>query len=406
MINLKADKSTRIVLVFVVILIVLLALVLHALQNPTHRRDAFLERPSTFFTDKTGARGAFLIAQKLLPNAIQYRKSFLELDFGADTLVVMGPSRSIKEGEISPLEDWLKAGGQLILAVDDDWEIYNDEDWESKVDRLEKAIETDEEKAENRVTVQNGFLARMGFVLQGRDDPPSGASGGVLDLDGDFEISGHQVFQEHLNFSLAASKTVGNGRMIVIPDKSVFSNQRLKDTANAVWLVEQIAGWGDGTVFFDEYHHGFVEKEQTRNLFFAFLFSPWGAGFIQLGLAGLLVFLGPLRRFGSIIEEKIVQQYDPLELIQARAQVFRRAQARVYGFEMMHSHLLERLGEAGMFAVKSTFNRRPDDPANSEILARYLTLYRKVRDEEALSEQEFIQAAALSGKLLEEYHHD
>ena len=78
------------------------------------------------------------------------------------------------------------------------------------------------------------------------------------------------------NEALAVEIPVGQGRIVAIADPTMVSNGALRRSDNAVWLVTLAAGWGEGKILFDEYHHGFGEKRGTGELIRAFLVTPWG----------------------------------------------------------------------------------------------------------------------------------
>src|SRR6266498_4477469 len=88
--------------------------------------DVVQRRPSTFFTDSTGARALLLVMKQLLPSAEQWRRplQLLALPNRPDsptTLIVAGPGLPISKSESDYLDRWLAAGGQLILLTGNGW---------------------------------------------------------------------------------------------------------------------------------------------------------------------------------------------------------------------------------------------------------------------------------------------
>jgi len=94
--------------------LVILAAVLGSLagqRNP----DPFLRRPSTFFTDESGARALLLVMKRLLPSAEQWRRPLNSLALPSDqsapgTLIVAGPEKPITQTEAEHLDRWLADG--------------------------------------------------------------------------------------------------------------------------------------------------------------------------------------------------------------------------------------------------------------------------------------------------------
>ena len=102
----------------------ILSLLLANLSTPQHS-DTLLRRPSTFFTDPSGARALLLVMKQLLPAAEQWRRPFhlLPAPVEASTLIIAGPQRPLGSREVEDLERWLDAGGQLILLTANGWPI-------------------------------------------------------------------------------------------------------------------------------------------------------------------------------------------------------------------------------------------------------------------------------------------
>ena len=104
---------------------VILSLLLANFSN-RDSADVIQRRPSTFFTDPTGARALLLVMRKLLPSVEQWRRPLYLLPLpdqadGASTLIVADPGRPISDRESQHLDRWLAAGGQLILLTGNGW---------------------------------------------------------------------------------------------------------------------------------------------------------------------------------------------------------------------------------------------------------------------------------------------
>ena len=88
--------------------------------------DLIQQRPSTFFTDPTGARALLMVMKRFVAAAEPWRRplSLLSLPSQTDaasTLIVAGPRLPITKSESEHLERWLNAGGQLILLTGNGW---------------------------------------------------------------------------------------------------------------------------------------------------------------------------------------------------------------------------------------------------------------------------------------------
>src|SRR4030095_9347422 len=111
--------------------------------------DVIRRRPSTFFTDSTGARALLLVMRRLLPSVEQWRRPLYLLPLpdqagSASTLIVADPGRSISNREGQHLDRWLAAGGQLVLLTANGWLMGQGSD-----DRPEEIVDgSDENRAD------------------------------------------------------------------------------------------------------------------------------------------------------------------------------------------------------------------------------------------------------------------
>lgn len=259
----------------------LVLMIVIAMLSAEPSSDTFLRRPSTYFTDPSGARAAYLVLERVLPSVDQWRLPLTELKppdrHGVATLIAMGPEMAGQD-ESNALDLWIASGGQLILAANADWTI---------------------QRSASEKSVKN-FLDRHGI------EPAAAARRGVTG---------------------AIIKPVGLGRIVYVPDRWAFSNQNLRTSDNAVWLVERCTEWGGGALF-DEFHLGFGRQRGFTELISMFALTPWGLVFVQLALAGVVYIFGCKRRIGRPLAELPVERTNPLESVQAVAGLFATARAR------------------------------------------------------------------------------
>ena len=371
-------------------------------SRPT--KDDFLQRPSTFFTDATGARALLLITAKLLPSAEQWRRPLDLLPMVqspdlAATLIVAAPTRPLGAVEASHLERWLSVGGQLILLSDHGWPVR-------------RRARSDEIDALPRSAASETFLSRYAFLEwtepmkrgTGLAAGPSFPSG-PLTLSwrrGFSRTEGARVIAAAGNLPLAVEISVGRGRIVAIADPLIASNGALRRSDNAVWLVGLAAGWGSGKIFFDEYHHGFGQKRSTGELTRAFFATPWGWAVLQLGAAGLLYIFGYRRRFGRIRETPPAVRASPLEAVEARAGVFRAAAAQELAAEMIVHHLCHAAGagRARDFESSNLQLALRNTAKNAASAAALEALYTRLKNGQRLSDGEFLELGRRAGSLL------
>ncbi len=425
----KRFGTNRIVVGTSLALLVVVSIFLGALVKPSSK-DFILQRPSTYFTDAGGTMAVYLVLERFLPSVRRLRKPFRFMTDRDEisTLIVMGPRKELGPSDLEAMESWIAAGGQLILAIDEVWPVSRQQEVFSTGTPVDGET-TDESETSPEKT---DFLLRHGFRFsdetedETEDRPlPEVTHRGTLRLEGSrLIVEDTQVLLREEGRILVARKGLGNGQILLVPDSRAWSNQRLKSAPNAVWLVHQCQSWGNGNVLIDEYHHWFQEKRHLLGLTFGFLLSPWGIAFLQLILAGVLVLALQARRFGSLREPKIESRHNPLEFIEARSELFRVAHARAFAFDMIHQFFIRRLAFFGRIGVKDQFTRdqftrdqftrdqftREPKSGNGNgqhsLLNRYYALYNRHKEKHHITEAEFVEAARLSGTILEEYHHE
>lgn len=402
--------ATAATVIFVVISVVL------ASFSTRESTDLIRQRPSTFFTDPTGARALLMVMKRFVPTAEPWRRplSFLSLpgqsEF-AGTLIVAGPSLPISKIEAEHMDRWLHAGGQLILLSDDGWpsrqRIANPDE------TAQQEIETTDEKREDRT---QKFLARYAPALRTtkparfRIDPASGPSIPTADIKLRWQRSFIQaqdfdVIAKVNNQAVAVAVPVGKGRIVAVADPTMVSNGSLRRADNAVWLVGLAAAWSNGRVLFDEYHHGFGQKRDTGALTRAFLMTPWGWCVLQVAAAGLLYIFAYRRRFGRISEPPVANRSSSLEMVEARASVFQAAAARKLAAELIIQNLLQTLTQSrGKNAESINLSGEVESLAKSaggkKYLAALQSMIEKLRGTSGVSDRDLLDIGRAAGEIL------
>ena len=402
-------------------LLVILAAVLGSLtgqRNP----DPFLRRPSTFFTDESGARALLLVMKRLLPSAEQWRRPLNSLALPSDqsapsTLIVAGPEKPITQTEAEHLDRWLAEGGQLILATDNGWPVRDRRRPSDAEELAESAHEAPEKDTQDLKETARGetYLSRHAPRMQWskpekvHNQRAGGGSlpGGELNLQWRRKFSATddgKVIAAAGAAVLGVEIPVGRGRIVALSDPSVVSNGALREADNAIWLVTLAAGWGNGKVLMDEYHHGFGQRRSAAALTWVFLKTPWGWCVLQVIAAGLLYLFGYRRRFGRVSEPPAPARSSPLELIEARAGVFQAAAARALAAELIVQNLAQDLAQAyGKPVNIFDLNHQPEAMSKSDGAAKQLGALRalcaKATRGETLTDQEFVDVGRMAGEI-------
>lgn len=378
-------------------------------------RDTLRQRPSTYFTDPSGARALLLVMQQFLPATEQWRRPLNLLPLpqdpnGASTLIAAGPARPLSDSEAEHLDRWLTAGGQLILLTANGWPLRHG--GAPRGADLSAAPEDRSDEADPTAT----FLTRHEPSLRwtkteklsiARGVGPSLPDAGItLAWRRSFNDTGNaRIIASAGNAPIAVEILVGQGRIVAVADPTVASNGALRRSDNAVWLVGLAAGWGGSRVLFDEYHHGFGQKRSTTELTQTFFMTPWGWCVLQIVGAGFLFVFAYRRRFGRIRETPAAPRSSPLELIEARAGFLQGAGAQALAADLIVQHLCQNLGRShGKTVDIGNLDRELKTLAEVHpTLARATALqamFGRVRRGERLSDREFVEFGRSAGEIV------
>jgi hypothetical protein len=374
--------------------------------------DSLRQRPSTFFTDPSGARALFLVVKQFLPAAEQWRRpiDFLPLPGAPDaasTLIAAEPARPLSPAEAKHLGSWLNAGGQLILFTSNGWSL--------RQRPVSNTVESDQEPASENgdgETLLSHYAPSLRWTKA--DKFHTGRAAGSSIPDGEIVLrwrrsfrntDGTKVIAAANNAPLAVEVPVGQGRIIAIADPTMASNSALRRSDNAVWLLSLVPGWRVGKILFDEYHHGFGQKRGSVELTYAFLMTPWGWCFLQLVAAGLLYVFVYRRRFGRIKEPLSPHRASPLELVEARAGVLRVAGAQGLAADLIVQHLCANLGKAHSKSaaganLSGELEHLPKSRGAAAPATALHALFARVKKGERLNDREFVELGRTAGEII------
>jgi hypothetical protein len=383
-------RQNLIAAVLSAVVLVLLVLFLGSSGQPV--QSSYRENTSSFFTDESGTKAIYMVMREFLPSVGRWMKPLDLLpppgQVNPTTLLVMGPSERLRQEEAQGLEEWVRQGGQLILAIQGPWMLEAPEGWTGRTD---------------------SFLARHGFSFSAEQTGEETAE--YTDATGTLVLAGGALKrgQYAVRFSgggtiKGGQKQLGSGRIIVIADRRAWSNDRLARSANAVWLVSTALSWGNGRLLIDEFHHGFQRTRGPISLMFSFFASFWGLAFVQLALAGVLLLWLMGRRFGPVMEAGPGRLRQPLRRIESLATLLAAAKAKEFALQAIHQHLLRRLwrlrfgasGGASHTAVEQAI-------AASALSESYLSVIRRQEGGGSLKERELLEAARQAGNIIQEH---
>jgi len=260
--------------------------------------------------------------------------TFLSGDAEPGVLVVALPlQRAVDELETDALDRWVRDGGSL-LVVDDSTLIERSvalDGWLQRIgiERRSPAPEIDPDTLKPARPVRT--------AASGTDAAPAGRDIRRVMLHREGELlptgDGVPLAVTDAGAVVAIETVVGRGRVVVVQGPLLANDMLLVgDTLRlALRLLEDLRG--DGTVRFDEYHHGFG----------GLLVAAGGLqrtalilGLAQSIVSALLYAFARGIRFGPARPSREVSRRSNLEFVHSMASLYRRASARSH---MLHGYV-------------------------------------------------------------------
>lgn len=224
---------------------------------------------SSFVTTRSGTAAGAGMLERLGVTVEQSRAPLDEVDLDpGDTVVAVDVgSAGYSTAELNHLEDFLRAGGRLVVAGQADMMdrlLPNPPEWRS-------------EGAERAEPAGDLLPTSIGSI-------PLGAFGSLAGEDAPFLVAGDLV--------VGAVRPVGEGEVVWLADSFPFHNQGIGLENAAVFVFSLMDP--QGSVVFDEYRHGY----RVDGGLWAVIPSRWKLVLILGGVVALVALIAYGRRFG------------------------------------------------------------------------------------------------------------
>ncbi len=276
---------------------------------PPPKQGHIQEPPSTLLNRSYGTKALYLTMEQLGYHVTRLRKPYSPLLLEEiESMVLMKPTIRLTEDDWEQLKEWVTAGGRLLLVASGEvsqcsrecsenvgW--FNLKDLES----LKGDISADTViEADKHLTAGDPLFEGVSRVITRPsvrfvvESPTTGKLTGAepeplwRDEDG---LAGLRV-------------KIGGGLILALADTYPFSNLGISEGDNivlAVNLARELGGDDMSRVIgFDEYHHGFVERDPSWFAVIKLIYADrWGWGLTQAALAGLVALFAFSIRFGK-----------------------------------------------------------------------------------------------------------
>lgn len=320
--------------------LILLVVVLALFAAPDPERRSFDPRLSSLRSTPQGAMALYLLLEELDIPVERRLTPYVDADPLAGPLALLAPTQSPSPAEVAALIDWIERGGELIYVAtppDPVLEALGLElEWIAASPERPFAAGVEARPVPHRWTEETDRVA--GFRWAFAELSAVAGEGGVTPL---LRTEDEEV--------VALALRRGAGRVVAWSDPRPLSNQELRTSGAALPFARAAAELTgrEGTLYFDEYHHGYRAGGSPVQALLGFL-RHTGPGRAALQLlvvaAGLLLLLG--RRFGSPHPPPPARRRSPLEHVEALAGAYHQAGARTTARRLLVAGLARRLGRA------------------------------------------------------------
>jgi len=291
---------------------------------------------STYSSRLFGTRGCYLLLRDLGYQVVQIEEPLNNLKNHEKItgLFIIGPPLPYSSEELAALEEWVKAGGYLVII-----------DREINWSMADGAI---------RMTTQSKFKQwRLPHIVQptpftmGVDKVQLTEFAQAVKAEG-APVTDHVGDQTG---SVLIDFRYGKGRMVLLGEPYIVANNGIKVSDNLVLSLNIVRDIPAGVIAFDEYHHGYGAYALNRsgmvgvflNLYDYFKQTPVGGVLAQLGfIAGIWVYSRG-RRFTRPVPLPEEQRRRSLEYATSLASLARRLGLRSLALENIHRYAKQRL---------------------------------------------------------------
>jgi hypothetical protein len=250
------------------------------------------------------------------------------------------PERLPSAKEVNALRDWTQNGGTLLYFVQTPARSLDPKDPLAGdvaiIDGINTAAQTAPATTDSPYTRQVGTIS---VASQVRLSPAPNAP--------------YQTLFTDNQGTIAVSKPLGKGHVIIVANARMVSNEGIKEADNVVFLAnvahEAIgsAGKSRQVIAFDEYHHGVgftLEQAGQQNWLSTLPLPIKAATWPFIALLVLLVYNGN-RRFGVAEPLPLVPYRPSTDYVHSLARWYRRAEASDIAFETLYRAFLRDLAQ-------------------------------------------------------------
>ncbi|MBN2582640.1 MAG: DUF4350 domain-containing protein [Planctomycetes bacterium] len=304
----------------------------------------------TFASSYSHTPGGMLAVYRLLarrgdPEPVRIERPWTELGGDGNVLLVAGPLRvEPTTNEVKALNEWVAQGNTLVYLVGRDRGIDRRADLS---DPLNEALGLD---FSHSSTEDEPFWLLRGLIapqVSTHPSVPSDLTVGVSQVvtyadDGlPAEMPNVQLLEDEQGQVHLVQYSYYSGRVIVAASGSVFSNKLIGKADNLALLLNVLAlVRDDGKVLFDEYHHGYYDREPLTTPYSRRVLLALGG---QMFLLVTMFLMSRTRRFGPLKTLRRPTRRSHLEFVEALAELYRRGRAGSHAAARLYDDFREQM---------------------------------------------------------------
>lgn len=285
---------------------------------------------ANFSTQADGARALWLWLEALDYEVSDEATAVFAIPESAEVMLMLEPTTFIEAGEWAVIDEWVEAGGTLVIAGSGLWADQAFSNYNFRLNLREATV--------LQVSQQTPMMASP---MQ----PEIPSSDALLSLQSsrtDFVVH-FALGKEPVVVSLAQ----GNGRIVLTTFTTPFSNKGLQTPGYAELVLNLISAAGEAQyIWFDEWHHGVrAQSNEIANLGSWLRRTPLGRAFIFMAVVIFTALVLQGRSFGRPVPlPQDNSRRAPLEYITALANLSRRAGHRTAVLQDYHHRLKKSIG--------------------------------------------------------------
>lgn len=317
--------------------------------------------PSTFFTGPRGLRALHVALDDLgvrvnrwmKPLSLQGAPPSRPVEARGDNtgegiraLAIVSPTVEILPDEADEITRWVEDGGRLFHVPSRGGDVLLERlqvPLEESRESISTALDWVVEEVEEGAIEQGGLTGSFGRPDESAqerlspraarllDGTPSRVKGFSRAFDG---LADRAAGVEAILVSSSRNAVVllerGKGRVVLFAQARPITNRWIRESGAATLAVRALADLAEGDVlWFDEFHHGFDEREGIAGRAWRFLSgSPAGWGILQAAIAGILVLVFAGLRLGRPIDPPPRRRRSALEHVDALSAAYQAARSR------------------------------------------------------------------------------